>query len=212
MTALVAIVSLATLVVVLAVLWSGIRQLEFGSLASTAMSVLELFGIVLSVAGLGWLGLGVFGCTNVVAILIWCVILASRKQTRLTYASTLSGEPREAIYELAERLRKRQELRNYGPIAIADLIVLLADRNRAVEEIESMSVPIGMLKTIHDVPFDWLVDRFDQIMRFSGETDPVKVADIVHNTTTNSPMSFREALDAFVAVYGGDTTTIASAA
>jgi len=75
-----------------------------------------------------------------------------------------------------------------------------------------MAVPIAMSKTIHDVPFDWLVDRFDQIMCLSGETDPVKVADIIHDTTTNSPMSFREALDAFVAVYGGDTTTIATAA
>jgi hypothetical protein len=90
--------------------------------------------------------------------------------------------------------------------------VLLADRNRNAEQIESIGVPIAMLKTIHDVPFDWLVDRFDQIMRLSGETDPTKVADIVHNTTTNAPMSFREALDAFVAAYGGDTTTIARAA
>lgn len=40
----------------------------------------------------------------------------------------------------------------------------------------------------------------------------MKVADIVHNMTINSPMSFREALDAVVAVYGGDTTAIATAA
>jgi hypothetical protein len=69
-----------------------------------------------------------------------------------------------------------------------------------------------MLVTIHDVPVDWLVDRFAQIVRLSGETEPIKVADIVHNTTTNSPLSFREALDAFVAVYGGETTTLGKAA
>lgn len=206
------IISIVTLVVVLALLWSGIRKLEFGSLASTSMSVLELLGIGLSVIGLGWLGLGLFASANGVAILSWCVILASRQQTKLTYAATLSGEPRETMYDLARRLRRRQELRSYGPLAIADLIVLLADRNRTVEEIDAMSVPIGMLKTIHSVPFDWLVDRFDQIMQISGEADPMKVADIVHNTTTDSPMSFREALDAFVAVYGGDITTIAMAA
>jgi hypothetical protein len=114
MITLIAIVSIVTLLTVLAVLWSGIRHLEFGSLASTAMSVLELLGIVLSVVGLGWLGLGVFVGANSVAILIWCVILASRKQTRLTYASTLSGEPTEQMYELAGRLRNHHELRSYG--------------------------------------------------------------------------------------------------
>lgn len=114
--------------IVLAVLWSGIRRLEFGSLASTALSMLELLGIGLSVVGLGWVGLRLFGGTNVVALLIWCVGLASRKQAKLTYASTLSGESTEAMHELAERLCSRTELRNYGPIAIADLIVLLANR------------------------------------------------------------------------------------
>lgn len=206
------VVSIATLVTVLAALWSGIRRFEFGSIANTAMSVTELLGIGLSVGELGWLGLGLFVVTNVLAMLIWSVVLASRKQTKLTYASTLSGDSQQAMSDLAERMGSRSELRNYGPIAIADLIVLLADRNRGAEQIESMAAPIAMLKTIHDVPFDWLVDHFDQIMRLSGETDPMNVAEIIHNTTTNSPMSFREALDAFVIVYGGDTTPIATAA
>jgi hypothetical protein len=59
-----------------------------------------------------WVGLGVFVGTNVIAMLIWSVVLASRKQTKLTYASTLSGESREAMYDLAGRLRSRRELRN----------------------------------------------------------------------------------------------------
>ena len=207
-----AAVSIATLVIVLAVLWCGIRRLEFGSHASTAMSVMELLGIGLSVIELGWAGLGIFVGANVIAMLIWSVVLASRKQSRLTYASTLSGESRDAMYNLVARLRSQKELRNYEPITVADLIVLLADRNRTPEQIESMAVPIAMLKTIHNVPFDWLVDWFDQIMRLSGESDPMKVGDMIHNTTTNSPMSFREAMDAFVTVYGGDTTRIATAA
>ena len=206
------VVSIAALLTSLTLLWGGIRRLEFGSLGGTVLSILEFLGIAVSVVSLGWAGLGMFVGANLIAILVWSVVLASRQQTKLTYASTLCGESRDSLYGLARRLRSRRELGNYGPIVIADLIVRLADRNRRLDEIESMAVPIAMLKTIHDVPLDWLVDRFDQIMRLSGETDPMKVADIVHNTTTHSPMSFREAIDALVIVYGGDTTTIATAA
>jgi hypothetical protein len=206
------VVSIVALLASLAVLWAGVRRLEFGSFTRTVLFMLELLGIAVSVINLGWVGLGLFVGANVIAVLVWSVVLASRQQTKLTYASTLCGESRDAMYALARRLRSRQELRNYRPIAIADLIVRLADRYRTTNEIESMVVPIAMLKTIHDVPLDWLVDRFDQIMRFSGETDPIKVAEIVHNTTTHSPMSFREPLDALVAVYGGDITTVATAA
>jgi hypothetical protein len=212
MSIVVTVVSIVALLASLAVLWAGIRRFEFGSFTRTVLSMLELLGIAVSVISLGWVGLGLFVGANVIAILVWSVVLASRQQTKLTYASTLCGESRDAMYALARRLRSRHELRNYGPIAIADLIVRLADRNRTTNEIESMAVPIAMLKTIHDVPLDWLVDRFDQIMRLSGETDPINVADIVHNTTRHSPMSFREALDALVAVYGGDITTVATAA
>ena len=70
--------SIATLLIVLTVLWSGIRRLEFGSLAGTAMSVMELLGIALSVLELGWLGLAIFVSANVTAMLIWSVVLASR--------------------------------------------------------------------------------------------------------------------------------------
>jgi hypothetical protein len=212
MSTVMTVVSIVALFASLAVLWGGVRRFEFGSFTGTVMSIIELLGIAVSVVSLRWVGLVMFIGANVIAIATWSVILAVRQQTKLTYASTLCGETPGAMYGLAGRLRDRRELRNYGPIAIADLIVQLAGRNRSLEEIESMAVPIAMLKTIHDVPLDWLVDRLDQIMRLSGETDPNKVADIVHNTTTHSPMSFREALDALVAVYGGDTTAIATAA
>ena len=202
------VVSLVTLVVVLIVLWSGIRRLEFGSLAATVMSVTELLAVALAIVGLGWWGLGIFIGSNIVAVLVWSVVLAARRQTKLVHASILAREPKDKMYALAERLRRRDEMRSYSPIAVADLLVLLADRNRSIAEIEAMAVPIAMLKTIHDVSLDWLVDRFDQIMRLSGESDPMQVADIVHNTTVNSPMTFREALDALVTVYGGDITTI----
>jgi len=204
------VVSILTLVVVLTVMWSGIRRLEFGSLATTAMSIMELLAVGLAIVGLGWRGLGIFIGSNIVAMLVWSVVLAARRQTKLVHASILARESKDTMYALADRLRNREEMRSYGPIAIADLLGMLADRDRSIVEIEAMAVPIAMLKTIHDVPFDWLVDRFDQIMRLSGESDPMRVADIVHNTTTNSPMTFREALDAFVTVYGGDITAMSS--
>jgi hypothetical protein len=209
-----AAVSFVTVAILLAVLWSGIRRLgmKFGSRAGAALSVMELLGVALAVFVLGWGGLGAFVGANVIAVMICTVVLASRQQAKLAYASTLCGVPRKAMYRLAARLRRKEELRNYTQIAIADLIVLLANHHRTLKQIESMAVPIAMLKAIHEERLDWLVDRFDRIVRLSGVADPREVAGIVHNVTVNSPMSFRQALDAFVTVDGDDTATLADAA
>jgi hypothetical protein len=60
--------------------------------------------------------------------------------------------------QLANRLGRAKELKILGPLERAELIRLLADRNRKPAEIEQMAVPIGMLKAIHGAPLPWLVE------------------------------------------------------
>jgi hypothetical protein len=197
-------VSLATLVVSLVLLWAGVRHLEFGSLPATVLTLLDLLAVGLLVFSLGWWGVAVFAAVNVTAVLIWSVILAAKVEAKLVSAAIQAQVEPEEMTELAKRLRQLPELKAVGPVERGELVRLLAERNRTPGEIEEMAVPLAMLKSIHGTAFPWLVENFDRLLRLGGEpaTKAGEVADILHNTTTNSPMTFEEALNALVTVYG----------
>jgi hypothetical protein len=200
------IVGIAVLVVALALLWTRVRHLEFGSFLATVLSLLELLALGIAVYSLGWSGLAVLGVVNVIAVLVWSVVLASRVEAKLVYASIQTGESKDAMTKLAARLAKQKELKVLGPVERAELVRLLADRNRSITEIEDMAAPIGMLKTIHDAPLGWLVARFDSILRGAGEpaSKASETAEVIHGTAVNAATSFKEIMDAFSTFYTGD--------
>jgi hypothetical protein len=208
------VIGITSLLASLALLWTGVRGLEFRSLASTVFSLTEVLGLVLAVVSLGWWGLAAVAVVNVVAVLIWCVVLAARVESKLVYAGIQADESKEAMQALAARLQLRKELKVLGPVERAELIRLLSERARSVPEIEAMAPPIGMLKAIHEVPLDWLVERFDRLLRLSGEpaNQAAETADIIHATATNAAATFREIVDAFITVYSGEEPSVAEAA
>jgi hypothetical protein len=128
-------------VVSLLLLWSRTKRLEFGSFLTTVLSLLELLGLGVAVFSLGWWGLVALGSVNVMAVLVWSVVLASRVETKLVYAGIQAGESKEEMKGLADRLAKQKELKVFGPVERAELIRLLAERNRSVPEIEEMAAP-----------------------------------------------------------------------
>jgi hypothetical protein len=205
---------IATLVASLALLWSGRRRLEFGSLPATVLTFLELLGLGLAVVSLGWWGVAAVGVVNIVAGLVWSVILAARVESRLVYAAIQAGESRETMKALAARLAQRKELKVLGPVERADLVQLLADRARTPGEIEEMAVPIGMLKTIHGSPLPWLVESFDRLLRLTNEpaSKAAEAADIIHATAQNSVCTFKEIVDAFMTFYSDESVPEQAAA
>jgi hypothetical protein len=81
----------ATLILGLVSLWAGFRHLKFSSFTATLLSIVELVGVVIAVVALGWVGLVLLVAINVVAALIWSVVLA-RSEGKL--AGGWSGEVR----------------------------------------------------------------------------------------------------------------------
>jgi ABC-type transporter Mla MlaB component len=199
-------VSISTLVASLVLLLSGRRRLEFGSFPATALTFLELLGLGLAVVSLGWWGLGALGIVNFIAALVWSVVLAAKVESKLVYAAIQAGVSKGDMKELAKRLGRAKELKIMGPLERAELIRLLADRNRKLAEIESMAVPIGMLKTIHSAPLPWLVESFDRLLRLTNEPPDksTEVADTLHGTAQNAAASFEEIVNSFLLFYGGE--------
>ncbi len=199
-------ISIATLVASLALLLSGRRRLEFGSFPATALTFLELLGLGLAVVSLGWWGLGALGLVNIAAALVWSVVLAAKVEAKLVYAAIQARVSRADVKQLAARLGRTKELKVLGPTERAELIRLLADRNRQPDEIEQMAVPIGMLKTIHSAPLPWLVESFDRLLRLTNEpaSKSGELADILHATSQNAVASFKEIVDSFLLFYGGE--------
>ena len=199
-------VSIATLVASLVLLLSGRRRLEFGSFPATALTFLELLGLALAVVSLGWWGLGAVGIVNIIAVLVWSAVLAAKVESKLVYAAIQAGVSKSDMKQLAARLGHAKELKGLGPVERAELIRLLADRNRKPGEIEQMAGPIGMLETIHSAPLPWLVESFDRLLRLTNEPPDksTELADILQGTAQNAAASFKEIVDSFLLFYGGE--------
>jgi hypothetical protein len=194
------------LAVSLILLWSGRQRLAFSSFQTTLLSVLEIVGVVVSVVGLGWVGVGIFVIANVIATFTWSVILAVRNQSVLVGAAvrstSMTREDADALYHWMNRQKAFGVLR---PIERSELIRALAGQARSPEEIRPMSVAIAHLSVIFECEAVWLAPHFDQLLRLYGKsaTDSEEVADTLTSATKNSATTFEEMLEAMIIAGGG---------
>jgi Ca2+/Na+ antiporter len=197
------VLSALGLVLSLVLLWTGRKHMAFGSYVNTVLSVVEVLALVIAIVSLGWWGVAIVAMVNVVAFLVWSVVLFAQVEERLTYAAIQAGESKETMLALARRLRNQSEFAAFGPIKRADLIKLLSERGRSVEETEAMAAPIALLEVVHKPPLDWLVDHFDRLLRLVGEpaSESMRIADIITASTQKSAATFVETVEALVAVY-----------
>jgi hypothetical protein len=197
------IVQLIGIALGLVVLWTGFRKLEISRFHKAVLTILDLVLLTIATISLGWLGLWVFLGVNVVALVAWSIWLAMRKETLLVFAATQSGTTKDEMEAVYDRLHKSNEaFRVLGPIRLAELLSHLAQRGRGVNEIEQMARPAAMLSIVNDVPLDWMVERFDRILRLYGEpaTESMRIADTLTRATQLSAATFREMVDATIAV------------
>jgi hypothetical protein len=194
------------LLATLGLLWSGREKLKFGSSPSTLLSMLELLGTIVAVVSLGWLGFALLAVVNLVAILAWSCILALRVEEKLRYAATETGEPIAKLKELAKRLRRKEGLKAVTPVEQAEIVRLLAERARSLEEIEDMTPAIGSLMLLHGPPLPWLVEHFDRLLRLAGESasKAMEVAGTLSASTQQAAASFTEMLEAMIVFYSGE--------
>ncbi len=200
------LIGAVVLAVSLVLLWSGRQHLDFDSFQTTLLSILEIVGVVVSVVGLGWVGVGIFVLANVLATLTWSVILAVRKQSVLVGAAvrstSMTREDADALWHWMNRHGAFGVLR---PIERAELIRTLAGQARTPDEIQPMSIAVAQLSVIFECEAVWLAPRFDQLLRLYGKSaaDSEEVADTLTSATKNSATTFKEMLEAMIIAGGG---------
>jgi hypothetical protein len=200
------VIGAAALIVSLSLIWSGRQRLEFSSFQTTLLTILEFFGVVASVVGLGWVGLGIFVALNVIAVLIWSVILAAKKQSILVGATVASAEmSRDDVDELWHWMNRQGAFAVLGPLERAELIRALASQARSADEIKPMAIAISQLSVIFGYGALRLAPRFDQLLRLYGKSasDSDEVADTLTASTQISAASFADMLEAMITARGG---------
>lgn len=200
------IVGVVSLLTTLGLLWSRRTPLVFGSYTTTLLSVIELLGVIVGVVSLGWIGLALFAVANLVAVVAWSCILALRVEENLRPSVTETGESMAEMKALAKRIRRAPGLAAIGPVEQSELIRLLAERGRSGREIELIAPEIGKLHLLHRASLAWLVERFDRLLRLSGE--PAAKAEEVAATVSASAIvgaaPFTEILDGLITFYSGE--------
>jgi hypothetical protein len=201
----------ATLVLWLVSMWAGSRRLRFGSFATTLLSIVEVVGVVIAVVALGWLGVALLVAINVIAALIWSIVWAARKESLLAAGAAESGIDVEELDGLWKWMRHEKAFATMPPLERARLIKLLCMRARTPDEIREMSIPIAHLEVIFELELDYLVERFDLLLRRAGKSaaEAMEVADVLTRGTQLSAASFDEMLDALVAFYDDGTGDVA---
>jgi hypothetical protein len=186
----------------LVLLWTRIARLEISSGLRAVLSVAELVGVALALISLRWLGLVIFVTINVCGLLVHAVWLAFQKDALLTHAATQCDVTGQEIRDLADTLDGNEYLQGMGPIDRARLVDYLSERARTPEEIGAMAPPIAALWTLERPPLDWLVERFDRILRLYGHSadDSMEVSDTLVRTNQVSAGTFIEIVDAMIAV------------
>jgi hypothetical protein len=200
------VIGAAVLVVTLALLWSGRQRLEFSSFQTTLLSVLDFLGIIISVVGLGWIGIALFVVVSVVATLTWSVVLAARKQSVLVAAAVQSASmSRDDADALWQWMNGHEAFGVLGAIERAELIQALAGQARTPAEIRPMAIAVAQLSVIFECDAVWLAPRFDQLLRLYGESaeDSEKAADTLTTATKNSATTFKDMLEAMIIAGGG---------
>jgi hypothetical protein len=186
-----------------AVLWLGFKKLKLSSPVNAALWFLELGALLGSVLFLGWFGWVIFLVANALGVLAWSVYLAAQKERTLTYAATQAGTTKEEMQDLHQYLMTEHEaFMAMDPITVAQLISQLSQRNRSVEEIKQMALPIALLWVVHRPELNSFVERYDRLLRLHGEpaSRAMAVADTLTQATQHSAATFEEMLDAMIAV------------
>jgi len=197
------LLALFSIVLAVVLLWAGIKHLEIGTYWKATITILDLLVLGASVVLLGWLGLILFAAANVLAVLVTSVRMAMQKEEKLVYASTQCGASKEDLEALYEDLgREGGPFAVMGPLQRADLISRLAQRARSVEEMRQMAPPIAMLWGVHKPDLDWLVDRFDQLLRLYNmdASRSMEAADVIAAATQTAAGTFEEMVEAMVVV------------
>jgi hypothetical protein len=198
------LLEIAILILGLALLWLGRRHLEFGSLAATLLSVLELLSLAVATFALGWLGVGSVVLANAVGVLVWSVIQAIRKQALLT-AGAVQGRDLTVgqLEQIYDSMATEGAFATLPPLKRAELIRDLATRARSPEEIWPMARTIAQLAVLFDGDVTWIAPRFDQLLCRTGHVaaESEEVAATLLATTQQAAASFEEILEAMIAVY-----------
>lgn len=131
--------------------------------------------------------------------------LALKQESLLESAAAESNRTKEDMEALHGRLTdSHTAFERLGPIGTANLIRLLAHRERSPEEIEMMALPIMMLlATFQPGSVEELVEKFDRLLRLTGEpaNRAMNIADTLTAGTQASAATFNEMLDALIAFY-----------
>lgn len=190
----------AGVVLSLLLLWLGLKKVELKSPAKVVLAVADAGLLVAGVVSLGWLGLIIVIVANVAGFLGWGVRLALERDHLQTAATIRSGESREAIRSLQDRLQPQKAFSTFDPIELATLIRTLADCGRSAEEIEVVAPAVAMLSVAHGQDAVQLAPDFDRVLRLYGEptSNAMAVADTLTASTLASACSFSEMLAACI--------------
>lgn len=191
-------VQVLSLIVALAVLWTGLRQLQLNRIWSGALWILDLLVLGVSVYFLGALGLVLALIATVVGVAAWSVRLAMRKESLLVSAAIAAGVDRDTTFELHGRLKgSHRVFQQIGQIELARLLGLLAQRARTPAEMQQMALPIAMLWVVQECDLAWLVEHFDRLLRLYGKPagNAMQVADKLTVATQRSAASFVEVVE-----------------
>lgn len=140
--------SAATLIVAVALLWTGWKKSTWSTPLAAILSALDLVGLVLLVVSLGWLGLGIFAGANVAGFVGWGMQGAVYVDAQLSAAAALGGMQKAAARGAFVALTDDKRLASLGPRLRADLVRLLAERGRSPVEIQMMGPAVGLLYII----------------------------------------------------------------
>lgn len=199
------LISAAALVVGLVLLWSWRRGLEVSSFQATLLSVIEVAGFVIAVVALGWLGVEIFVAVSLVALVVWSLVLAIKKQSILVNAAVQGADvSREDAEEIWQWMKGEKSFAAVPPLKRAELIKTLAIKARKPVEIRAMAIPIAQLALIFECDPVWLAPRFDQLLRLYGHdaAEGPEVADTLTASTQLAAASFEEMVEAML-IAGG---------
>ena len=124
------------LILSLIVLWAGFRKLELDRPWKAILGILDALVLVTTVVTLGWLGFALTGIASLLGVLGWSIWLAAKKESLLVSAAIQIGSTKQEMQALHGRLyASHRAFRQVGPIGLADLIRMIAERARRPDEI-----------------------------------------------------------------------------
>ncbi len=201
--------SIVTLVASLALLWTRAKKLGWSTPVGAALSLFEFVALGISIVQLGWIGLLIFVMVNVAGFFISGMVGAAQVDADMAVAAAHGGYEKAEMQAALSTLIADNRLTILGTKKRAKIVLALADRSRSPAEIEDMGSPIGMLYVIGEPrSIEWLVERFDTIMRLYGHRseEAMDVADTLTASFQRSAATLEETIEALVVGGGGSAS------